>query len=115
MSRLDDLAAYGCRAAIERHSHNLGPALADFVVDRAFDWADRASQASVSIADVDPEMAQAVRRYARRRLRVDVRAALGREAPQTLKDATLFRATLVYSTRLLVRDDEHSTGQEIQS
>lgn len=100
---LDGLMADSLRADIERQAGDRSADLARFVISAATRWADRAALASLAIGDADAELAQATRHHARRRLRADVRGALGRQAPEVVRDATYLRANLMFGTRLATR------------
>ena len=100
---LDALMAESLAADIERHAGDRSAELAHFVIAAATRWADRAAVASLAIGEADTELAQATRHHARRRLRADVRGALGRQAPETVRDATYLRANLMFGARLATR------------
>ena len=100
---LDAAMADSLRDDIERQAGDRSAELARFVIAAATRWADRAALASTAIGDADTELAQATRHHARRRLRADVRGALGRQAPEAVRDATYLRANLMFSSRLATR------------
>ncbi|WP_237482658.1 hypothetical protein [Lichenibacterium dinghuense] len=105
---LDHMFAETLADDIRRQAGDRSAELSAFVVARSFRWAERAALASLAIGEVDVELSQAARHYCRRRLRVDVRGALGREATDAVRDAVLLRSGLLFGARLATRLREGS-------
>ena len=106
---LDRLVTENLRDDIQRQVGDRSAELSLFVVAAATRWADRAAMVSRAIGEADAELAMAARHYCRRRLRTDVRGALGRKATDAVRDGVLLRAGLLFGTRLATRLREGAT------